>query len=156
RVGEVFERAHALSRQVPPGPHLAPLLRGLVSFYQVRALYDAARDVGEELLALCEGSDDPVARVQAHYGHGVTLYDVVDLVPARTHLERARALYDVATHPAHVEIYGGYDPAVGSLAWLGWTDWLLGKPERALRNAEEARELADRLEHRFSITFACL
>lgn len=155
-VGAVFERAHALSRQVAPGPHSAPLLRGLVSFYQVRARYTAAREVGEELLALCETVDDPAALVQAHYGHGVTLYDVVDLAPARAHLERARSLYDPETHPTHVEVYGGYDPGVGSLAWLGWSDWLLGHPERAVRYTEAACELAERLGHRFSINFACL
>lgn len=156
-VGAVFERAHALSRQVAPGPHLAPLLRGLVSFYQVRARLTAASEVGEELLALCERGDaDAEARVQAHYGHGVTLYDNGRLEPARVHLERALELYDVERHPKHVEIYGGYDPGAGSLAWLGWIHWLRGSPDRAMESTRRACELADKLDHRFSTTFTCL
>src|SRR5262249_6631755 len=85
-VERAFERAYVLSRQTAGGSHLFPLLRGLVSFYQVRAENRRAHDVGEELLALCETTDDQVALVQAHYGHGVTLYDLVELDRARHHL----------------------------------------------------------------------
>jgi tetratricopeptide (TPR) repeat protein len=156
-VGAVFERAHALSRQVAPGPHLAPLLRGLMSFYQVRARCAAAEEVGEELLALCERGDaDATARVQAHYGHGVTLYDRARLEPARVHLERALELYDPESHATHVEVYGGYDPGAGSLAWLGWIQWLRGFPDRAIESARRACDLAAKLDHRFSTTFTCL
>ena len=57
-VEAVFERAHALSRAAAPGRYHAPLLRGLVSFQQVRGEHRLARFVGEELLALCaDGAD---------------------------------------------------------------------------------------------------
>ena len=155
-VERVFERAHALSRQTAGGPHRFPLLRGMVSFYQVRAQHLRARAVGEELLALCERSDDRVARVQAHYGHGVTLYDVVELEPAQRHLELALALYEPDTHPIHVSVYGGYDPGVACRSWLGWVHWLRGAPEQALRSVEEAITFAEPLGHPFTLNFAHL
>jgi predicted ATPase len=155
-VERVFERAHALSRQEAAGPHRFPLLRGLVSFYQVRAQAAQARVVGEELLAACEHTDDRVAQVQAHYGHGVTLYDLVELDDSQRHLERALALYDPESHPIHVSVYGGYDPGVACRSWLGWVQWLRGVPDQALRSVEDGVALAERLGHPFTLDFALL
>src|SRR5262245_59474619 len=142
-VEQVFERAHALSRQAAAGPHLFPLLRGLMSFYQVRGQHPTARVVGDELLALC--GRDPLALTQAHYGHGVTLYNLVELDAARAHFEQALALYDPATHPVHVSVYGGYDPGVACRCWLGWVEWLHGLPDTALASVEAGLALAERL-----------
>lgn len=153
-VERVFLRAHALLRQVEPGPPLFPLLRGMASFYQVRAQHEAAHSVGEELLILCKGSDDPVALVQAHYGHGVTLYNGGYLEPARPYLEEGLRLYDPETHPIHVSVYGGYDPGVGCTAWLAWVHYAQGRADRALVMANEAMALADRLGHPFTRDFA--
>ena len=155
-VERVFERAHALSRQAAGSPARFPLLRGLVSFYQVRAQASRAHIVGEELLALCERTDDRVKLVQAHYGQGVTLYDLVELDASQQHLERALALYDPETHPIHVSVYGGYDPGVACRCWLGWGQWLRGVPDQALRSAEEGLGLAERLGHPFTLDFALL
>src|SRR4029077_3497956 len=155
-VERVFERAHALSRQVAGGPSRFPLLRGLASFYQVRAQASRAHVVGEELLALCERTDDRVVQVQAHYGQGVTLYDLVELDASQQHLDRALALYDPETHPIHVSVHGGYDPGAACRCWLGWGQWLRGVPDQALRSAEEGLALAERLGPPFPLGFAIL
>jgi adenylate cyclase len=104
----------------------------------------------------CEQVDDPAARVQAHYGHGVTLYDLGELAEAERHLETALAQYDPETHATHVGVYGGYDPGVACHSWLGWIHFMRGEPDRAIRVAEEGVALAERLPHRFSLTFAHL
>src|SRR5262249_24538463 len=126
------------------------------SFYQVSAQHPRARVVGEELIALCERTDDRVAQAQAHYGHGVTLYDLLELQASQRHLHRAVALYDPGTHTTHVSVYGGYDPACAPRCWIGWGQWLLGVPDRALRSVEEAVALAERLGHPFTLDFAHL
>jgi predicted ATPase len=155
-VEDVFERAHVLSRQVAEGPHLFPLLRGLVSFYQVRGQSPTARIVGEELLTRSERTGDDLARVQAHYGHGVTLYDLVELDAAQSHLERALALYDPSTHAQHVSIYGGYDPGVACRSWLALVEWLRGRPDRALDTSKAAVALGASLGHPHSLCRAHL
>src|SRR5262249_33775042 len=155
-VERVFERAYALSRQAAEGPPLFPLLRGLVSFHQVRAQNPTARDVGEQLLVLCERSGDAVARVQAHYGHGVTLMNLAQLETSQWHLERALALYDLETHPLDVSVCGGFDPGGACRCWLSWVQWYRGAPDQALRSVEAALELAGRLGHPFTLNFAHL
>jgi tetratricopeptide (TPR) repeat protein len=155
-VEQVFERAYVMSRQLPEGDHLFPLLRGLVSFYQVRADHPTACSIGTEMLAHCERRPDPVALVQAHYGHGVTLYDLVELDAAKLHLTEALSAYDPATHAIHVSIYGGYDPGVACRCWLAWIYWLRGEADRALRTSGEAIELARKLGHPFSLNWALL
>jgi adenylate cyclase len=152
----LFDRAYALSRQVVSSPDLAPLLRTLVSFHQVRARLEAGRAVGEEMLALCARNDDVVALVQALYGHGVTLYDLGELEAAQHHLEGALERYHPDQHETHVAAYGGYDPAVGSRCWLAWLLWLRGEADRALRAAADALALAEQLGHPFSLGFACM
>ena len=154
-VEAVFERAHALSRAAAPGRYHAPLLRGIVSFQQVRGEHRLARFVGEEMLALCADGADQIASVQAHYGHGVTLYDLLEHEAAARHLTIALAKYDPATHPTHVTVYGGYDPGVGCCSWLAWVHWYRGAPDQAWRYGAEGLALAERLEHPFSIEFAC-
>src|SRR5262249_55787218 len=114
-----------------------------------------AKVVGEEMLALCTQTGDPIAAVQAHYGHGVTLYGLFALDAAIPHFQAALAAYDPATHPTHVSVYGGYDPGVGCECWLGWTHWYRGEADRAVAFGTRGLELADRLGHRFSIAFAC-
>jgi len=150
----VFDRAHAVARSTPTSTYRAPLLRGLVSFHQVRGWPCVAKNVGEELLALC-GTGDPVARVQAHYGHGVTFFDLCELEGAEEHLRTALAEYDPATHSLHVSVYGGYDPGVACQAWLSWIRWYRGELDSALTVARAALAQAEQLAHPFTLVFAC-
>ena len=140
-----------------PGPHLVPLLRGLVSFHQVRARAEAGRTVGEELLALCAarrrrgGAGAGALRARRH-----ALRSGRARRGRRRHLETALARYDPETHPTHVAIYGGYDPGVACRCWLAWLLWLRGEPDRAVRSVADGLTLAEQLGHPFSIAFACL
>lgn len=152
-VETVFARAHALARQLAPDLALRPLLRGLVSFHQVRGEPEHAYEVGVELLAACEGSD-AVARVQAHYGHGVTLYDLAQLDAAADLLQRALAEWTPETATQHLAIYGGYEPGAACHGWLGWIHWLRGDADRAVREADAGVAAARRLGHPFTLAFA--
>jgi len=153
-VKTVFDRAYALSRTAPESPYRAPLLRGLVSFLQVRGRHLLAKAVGEELLASCAHGDDPIARVQAHYGQGVTLFDLCELDAAMEHLHAALSEYDPTTHATHVSVYGGYDPGVACQCWLGWIHWQRGEFDQALDACAAGLVLAERLGHRFTLSFA--
>jgi DNA-binding winged helix-turn-helix (wHTH) protein/tetratricopeptide (TPR) repeat protein len=147
-----FARARALCDGSPGSPRVVPVLRGLLSYRQVRAELTAARDLGE--LLLDRAAADREARVQAHYGHGATLFHMGELEAARAHFEHALAEYDPAMHGEHMRVYGGYDPAVACAMWLGWTLAPLGRLDEAVQRARDGIDLARRLAHPFSLAWA--
>lgn len=150
-----FARARALCEESPASAALSPLLRGLVSFHHVRAELAQGRELGELLLRHAEERpDDSALRVQAHYGHGATLFHYGELEAASAHFERALAEYDPATHREHALVYGGYDPGVACSLWLAWTLALMGRLDHAVARSRAGLELAIRLDDHFSLAWA--
>jgi predicted ATPase len=150
-----FARARTLCDAQPAGEARFAVLRGLLSFHQVRAELDASGAIGEELLRLADTHpDDAALRVQAHYGVGTTLFHVGALVPARGHLEAALRAYDPATHRHHSAVYGGYDPGVACGLWLAWTLILQGELAAGLERTHAALALAQRQGIAFTLAWA--
>lgn len=58
------------------------------------------------------------------------------------------------SHAASAFLYGGHDPGACSLYHRGHAHWVLGYPERALRDAQDACRLAEELKHPFTTTNA--
>jgi hypothetical protein len=115
-----------------------------------------ALELGEELLAHDRVAvDDVPLHVQAHYGHGATLFHVGDLAAGAEHLEVARAAYDPAQHATHAAVYGGYDPGVACALWLSWTRALQGRLAEAAALDAEGLALARRLPDAFSLAWGC-
>lgn len=152
---EAFARARALCAARPPDEHLHPVLRGLLSFHQVRAEFGAAAAIGEELLRHADARpDDAVLRVQAHYGVGTNLFHQGALVAARAHLEAALRAYDPATHHRHIVEYGGYDPGVACAFWLAWTLVFQGEIAEATARVHDGLALAQRHGDAFTLAWA--
>jgi DNA-binding winged helix-turn-helix (wHTH) protein/tetratricopeptide (TPR) repeat protein len=150
-----FARARSLCEESPASAALSPVLRGLVSYHHVRAELAQGRELGELLLRhAAEQPHDPVLRVQAHYGHGATLFHHGELDAARGHFELALAEYDPATHREHALAYGGYDPGVACALWLAWTLALMGRLDEAVARGRAGLELALRLDDQFSLAWA--
>jgi tetratricopeptide (TPR) repeat protein len=152
---EAFARARALFDALPAEPALHPVLRGVVSYHQVRAELDQALAVGEQLLRHArDRPDDRVLHVQAHYGQGTTYFHLGRLAPAREHLETALRAYDPAAHHWHALLYGGYDPGVACGTWLAWTLAMQGELDAAADRMREAVALAERHGDAFSLAWA--
>jgi DNA-binding winged helix-turn-helix (wHTH) protein/tetratricopeptide (TPR) repeat protein len=150
-----FVRARALCDAAPATPQLCAVLRGLVSYHHVRAELAEAGRLGETLLAhAADQPGDRALRVQAHYGHGATLFHMGAFAGARAHLEAALGAYDPATHREHVVVYGGYDPGVACSLWLAWTLALLGRLDEAVAYDRAGLALAERLGDAFTLAWA--
>jgi tetratricopeptide (TPR) repeat protein len=75
---------------------------------------------------------------------GNSLWVTGNIAEGRGHLDQAIALYDPAEHrPPATRV--GQDAAVTSLAYRSLALWLLGYPEAALRDADDALRNARKL-----------
>jgi DNA-binding winged helix-turn-helix (wHTH) protein/predicted ATPase len=152
---QAYARARALCDALPADPQRYPVLRGLLSYHQVRAELGEAQGLGEQLLRhAAERQDDGVLRVQAHYGHGATLFHRGAFDAARTHLEAALRDYDLDTHRQHIVVYGGWDPGVACSHWLAWTLALQGELDEAAARDRAGLALAHRHGDLFSLAWS--
>jgi predicted ATPase len=151
-VEQAFARAHELSQRMDDTPELAFAFAGLFRFFFVRARFDTARELGEQVFRLAEAGDPSLLAV-AHGLVGLPLLATGDFLAARTHLAQGAALYDFERH-GRIAAQHGDDPGLTSLAFLAVTEWFLGYPDRALERSRQGLALAERLAMPFSVAFA--
>ena len=153
-VQHAYDRARALCRQVGETPQLFPVLRGLATFYLVRAELETGRELAEELLRLAQRAQDPVMLVAAHSMLGTTLFYRGEIASARVHLEQGIALYNPQQHHSYAFLEVGTDPGVLCFIYAAHVLWWLGSPDQALTKSHEALTLAQELSHPFSLAYA--
>jgi predicted ATPase/transcriptional regulator with XRE-family HTH domain len=151
-VEKVYNRARALSRQTGDRSQIFQALYGLWRFSVIGGNLEAARGFGNELMNLALQSQDLDFLVEAHRGLGCNLFHLGDLLAARRVLEQGIALYERDRHRTHAFHYG-HDPAVSCFSYLFHTLILLGYPEQAMARLHEVVDLADTLDHPFTLTY---
>ena len=138
--------------QIGKAPQLFSTLLGLSIYFVVRAELQTARELGEQLLDMAQGEQDPVLLVEAHYALGVICFWMGEFVPARKHLERGIANYDPQRHRSHIKLFGQDEGAV-CLCRAAVALWYLGYPDQALTRGSEALTLAQQLSHPASLAY---
>jgi DNA-binding SARP family transcriptional activator len=151
-VTAAYTRAWELCEELGEPP-TAPVLRGTGLSALTRGELRRAQDLAGQLLELGERDDDPMVRVEGDYLLGVTAFWLGELDRAREHLERAIASYVPDRARSHLALYS-QDPRVVCVIRLAYTLWHLGHPEAASERAAEALNLAEGLEHPFSLGYA--
>ncbi|MCG8543843.1 MAG: AAA family ATPase [Alphaproteobacteria bacterium] len=146
RAREICEKTNEVRR-------LRPVLIGLRYVNQVRGNIKAGREIGLQCLELAKRSDDQILFMQANFLLGHTACYFGDFPAARDYLEQSVAAYEPAKHEEHRQL-AGLDPCAAALATLGWTLWILGNPDAALKASNRSLDLALRLEHPQSIEHA--
>jgi predicted ATPase/DNA-binding winged helix-turn-helix (wHTH) protein len=153
-VKTVYERARELCHQVGETPHLCPVLWALWRLHHVRAEFQEARELGEELLVLAQRHQDHDFLLQAHHALWTTLILLGEFTLAREHLEQGMFLYDPQQHRSHAFLYGGHDPGACCRVQRGYVLWYLGYPEQALKSAQESIILAQELSHPYTVVMS--
>jgi predicted ATPase len=148
-----YARAHELCLQVGASPQLSQVLWGLWYFYLVRAEFQTAHELGEQLLHLAQRAQAPVLLLLAHRALGQTLAFLGEFSTAHVHLAREMTLYDLEQHRTFASLYG-QDQGVICRSWEALTLWSLGYPDQALQRSHEALTLAQELVHPFSLAYA--
>jgi DNA-binding SARP family transcriptional activator len=133
------------------GPEQLPVRWLWVAFTMRFMLGDlnGTREVCEQ--ALRRSLSDPACRCEAHHAMGGILSSMGELEASRHHFEASLAAYDEA-HPQQSAL--GSDLGVFCHAWFSHALWLLGDESSALKHAEDAIALAERLDHPYSLTLA--
>ena len=90
-VGHAYARARELCQQVGDTPQLFVVLAGLTAILSGAGEFEAARDLGEQFLALASASTTRNA-LPCVLGTGTVLFFLGEFVPAHAHLEHALAI----------------------------------------------------------------
>jgi class 3 adenylate cyclase/predicted ATPase len=139
-VEATYSRALALCKQAGETPHLFTAQLGLRMYYQLRAEYQTAKELGEHLLAFAENPQKPSLLVEARYLLGMTLFRLGDLGSAHAHLahlKRSASLRDSEQLDEDTFIHGR-DPRTIGRSSLGLILWFMGYPDQAVEQAEWA------------------
>ena len=149
-VERVYARALALCRQSGDVAALIKVELGLEGYYFMRADFAKASVIVDRATLLAERTGDPIGRLQSLWAAGNIRFHQGDIGGAIECMDRCVSGFSTATRrPGMVQ-----DPAVMSLCYSSWGQWERGFPDDALARAQRAVELAQRLEHRFSMAEA--
>jgi tetratricopeptide (TPR) repeat protein len=115
---------------------------------------DALRELSARFLTLAQKRAATVPLMIGHRLMGHALMFTGDIAEARAHYDLSLALYDPAKHRAQAAQIGGQDAGVAALAHRARTLWLLGYPEAALADAEQALKDAREVGHAATLMYA--
>jgi predicted ATPase/class 3 adenylate cyclase len=141
RARMLIEHAEALGEPPEDPLLLFSVLYGVWTSNYVASNGDAVRDLSAQFLALAEkhGATGPL--LIANRIMGISLATTGDIAKGRAHFDRAFALYDPAEHRALATRFS-VDAAMSILSYRSWTIWVLGYPEAALADADNALKIA--------------
>jgi class 3 adenylate cyclase/predicted ATPase/ABC-type transport system involved in cytochrome c biogenesis ATPase subunit len=154
-VAAAYDRARILCRESQAPAQKFSVLRGLWVYDLVRAEWQAAGDLAEEMLALADDQQNIGYELESHRALGMTLLWRGMIVRAREHLEEGWRLYDPEQHRIHAFRYGN-DPGIACLVHEAFALWVLGYADQALATSRRAVTLARQLGHPFSLAQALI
>jgi class 3 adenylate cyclase/predicted ATPase len=137
RVRQLIAQAEAIG-EPPEDPLL--LFSVLFAFWaasHVAFKGDVMRELAKEFLSLAEKQGATVPLMIGHRLMGMSLLETGDIGQGRAHLDRALELYDPAEHRPLATRFS-VDSRVSVLSFRSLALWILGYPNAALKDAEQA------------------
>ncbi|HTU55005.1 MAG TPA: AAA family ATPase [Acetobacteraceae bacterium] len=113
---------------------------------------DVMRDLALQFLALADKQRSTGPLMVGHRLMGLSLLHTGDIPGARTHLDQAMTLYDAVEHRP-LAMRFGQDVGAASLLWKATALWLLGYPEAALADCQQALGLAREIGHSATLVY---
>jgi predicted ATPase len=153
QLNAVLTRAMELAAEGGDPVPLFPILHGRYLFLSVSGQTRKAFELAERLFRLAQAHAPRTAQMTSHRVLGNSLFLMGELARARGHLESALAMYVPEEH-APLAIQLGQDARVAALSVLALTRWQLGEAAGALELEQTAVELAERLKHANSLSYA--
>jgi class 3 adenylate cyclase/predicted ATPase len=149
----LIEQADTLG-ETPEDPLLLfSVLYGVWTANYVASNCDAMRELASQLLTLAEKQGATVPLIVGHQMMGISLMTAGDVTQARAHFDQAIALYDPVKHrPLATRI--GQDSGVVSLSRRSSALWMLGYPEAARADANQALKEARKAGQAAALMYA--
>lgn len=152
-VEKAYARALELCETVGEVPQIFPVMRGLAFFYILRGEYDRGIEMGKRMLEVAERQDDVEMRIAGHLVVGENLASAGDVTLGMEHLDRVIALFaQNQLTPGRAGV--GSSPGVVAHVISALFLWIIGFPDQARKRAKDGVELAQKLDHPFSLTYA--
>jgi predicted ATPase len=152
RARYLMERAEELGESSEDPLLLFSVLYGLWVANLVGFNGDVMRELAVQFLALAEKQSATGPLMMAHRQMGLSLLHTGEIAEGRTHLDRAIAFYDPAEH-RHLATRFGQDVGASTLAWRSLAALLLGYPEAALADTEQALKIGRESAHAATLTY---
>ena len=149
----LIEQAEALGEPTEDPLLLFSVLYGVWTSNYVACNGDAVRNLSAQFLALAEKQQATAPLVTAHRIVGISLAFEGELVKSRAHFDRAMALYDPVEHRPLATRFS-VDAAVSVLSYRSWDLWILGYPEQALADTEQAISAAREIGQAATLIYA--
>ena len=151
-VEQTYLRAQRLCEHLEDPYQHFPVLHGLWHYYNVRAEYQMAYALGEQLLTLAQQVREASMLCSAHRALGTTLFYLGAVATAHTHCTQGIALYDPQQHRASASLHGA--DAMTCHSYVARTLWYLGYPDQGLTQSQQAVTLAQQMAHPFTLVSA--
>jgi class 3 adenylate cyclase/predicted ATPase len=152
QAGLLIEQAEALG-ELPEDPLLLfSVLYGLWVGNLVAFNGDVIRGLAVQFLALADKQRATGPLMMGHRLMGLSLLHTGDIPNGRAHLDRAITLYDPAEHRPLATRFG-QDIGAATLSWKSLAFWLLGYPEAALADSEQALKVAREIRHSATLMY---
>jgi class 3 adenylate cyclase/predicted ATPase len=148
----LIEGAEALGEPTEDPLLLFSVLYGLWVANLVDFNGDVSRELAIQFSALAEKQSATGPRMIAHRQMGLSLLHTGDIADGRAHLDHAIELYDPAEH-RHFATRFGQEPGAAILCWRSLASLLLGSPDTALADTQQALKIARDSAHSPTLTY---
>jgi tetratricopeptide (TPR) repeat protein len=143
-VDDAYAKARSGCDRAGSQERLVPVIRGQGLFHLLRAEYETAGRVADEMLALGRRTGDPVLLAEGYLSRGLVHMYRADFDLAREHLEEAYTRYE-SPRTADVIYEAQGDAGVMALAYVAPVLWNLGHLREAGDRSDRSLELAERV-----------
>jgi predicted ATPase len=148
-----IEQAEALGEPPEDPLMLFSVLYGFWVANVVAFNGDAVRDLATQFLTLAKKQDAAIPLMIGHRLMGRSLLDTGDIAEGRAHCDQAVALYDPAKHRSLATRFG-QDSRVATLSFRLRALWLLGYPDAARADGDDALNDAREIGQAAALMFA--
>ena len=153
RARAFIEQAESLGEPPEDPLLLFSVLYGFWVTKYIKFKSDALLDLATECLALAEKQGTMVPLMLGHRIMATSLTCTGVLAESLAHYDQAIAIYEPAEHRALAARFG-QDIRVAALSYRSWALWLLGFPEAAGRDAEQALKEAREIGQAATLMYA--